>query len=263
MPEENNCPEKAAHDAAAHVGALAKKVYGASEDEEKFLRQYLPLLHNEVNRLAASLPPNFDLSDLVSAGLVGLVQAWRRYDPSSGTPFLAYAIRRVRGAILDELRRCDWMSRSTRAKAKLISEAIRQFEQTHGRPALPEEIAAELGLTEEEYTKLLDEVRPISFVQIDASPEDTDLDSLHEVIPDSNAESAEEVLNRRELIELISKRIQQMPANTQKILAMYYYEGMRLAEIAKVFGLTESRICQIHTHAILSLRTYIQSLTKS
>ncbi|MCX7713001.1 MAG: FliA/WhiG family RNA polymerase sigma factor [Chthoniobacterales bacterium] len=262
MSEGSNSPDRTQSDVNYPFKSLARKAYWASEDEEKQLRQYLPLLYSEVNRVAAALPQNYDLSDLVSAGLVGLVQAWRRFDPTSGTPFLAYALRRIRGAILDELRRSDWMSRSTRAKAKIISEAIRQFEQIHGRPASPDEIAAELGLSNEDYSKLLDEVRPISFVQIDATPEDSDLDSLHDVIPDSNAESIQEILQKRELIELISKRIRQMPLNTQKILAMYYYEGMKLAEIAKVFGVTESRICQIHTHAILSLRTYIQALLK-
>jgi RNA polymerase sigma factor for flagellar operon FliA len=208
--------------------------------------------------MRASLPAHLDVDDLYSVGLLGLIQAQRRFDPTHGVTFAAYAAMRVRGAVLDELRRVDWMSRTLRIKAKKLTDVISAFEQRVGRPATEAEIADELGITSEEYSILLDEVRPLSYVELDALAGDDEDSSLHEVIADENQPNARDIALKQELIKLVVERLQVLPGMQRKILAMYYFENLRLSEIAKVFGVTESRICQIHTQAVLGLKAYIR-----
>jgi RNA polymerase sigma factor for flagellar operon FliA len=218
----------------------------------------MPLVRSVVDRMRASLPAHLDVDDLYSVGLLGLIQAQRRFDPTHGVTFAAYAAMRVRGAVLDELRRMDWMSRTLRVKAKKLTDVISSFEQKVGRPATEAEIADELGISSEEYSILLDEVRPLSYVELDAMAGDDEDSSLHDVIADENQPNARDIALKQELIKLVVERLQQLPDMQRKILAMYYFENLRLAEIAKVFGVTESRICQIHTQAVLSLKAYIR-----
>jgi RNA polymerase sigma factor for flagellar operon FliA len=238
-----------------------KKAYEAGEGE--ILRNYLPLLNSIVNHLRAALPAHVEVADLVSAGLVGLVQAYRRYDASMGATFGTYAAGRIRGAVLDELRRSDWMGRSCRSKARIISDAISNFEQAQGRPATEEDIAEELGLSAGEYAALLDEVKPVCYVNLDASLDASEADVMHDLIADDRAVTADLAVQKRELVAMVAGRIQQMPEMTRKILAMYYFEEMRLVEIAQVFGVSESRICQINAHAILCLRKFLESMAAS
>ena len=251
MPAEKRLP----------LSGVVTKVYEGGEEE--VLRKYLPLLNSIVNRMRVSLPAHVEVEDLVSAGLVGLVQAYRRFDASQGASFGTYAAGRIRGAVLDEMRRSDWMSRSSRSKAKLVSDTISGFEQAHGRPATEEDIAGELALSTGEYASLLDEIRPLSYVSLDASPSSGETDLMHEMVADERAAPADQEAQKRELSAMVAERIQQMPEMTRKVLAMYYFEEMRLSEIAEVFGVTESRICQINAHAILSLRRFMQSMTDS
>jgi RNA polymerase sigma factor FliA len=155
--------------------------------------------------------------------------------------------------------RSDWMSRSCRSKARMVSDAIASFEQAHGGAATEEEIAEELGLSSAEYASLLDEVKPVCFVNLDAPLDSGDADLMHDLIADEHAVTADMATEKRELVALVAQRIQQMPEMMKKVICMYYFEEMRLAEIAVVFGVSESRICQINAHAILSLRKFLES----
>jgi RNA polymerase sigma factor for flagellar operon FliA len=166
---------------------------------------------------------------------------------------------RIRGAVLDELRRVDWMSRSLRVKAKKVAEVIASIEQKLGRPATESEVAEELGISTEEYSELLDEIRPVSYVELDALAGEDEDASLHEVVADERSPDPAQLALKQELIQLVVERLHKLPEMQRKILAMYYFENLRLAEIARVFGVTESRICQIHTQAVLSLKTFIRS----
>jgi RNA polymerase sigma factor for flagellar operon FliA len=240
--------------------SAAWRAYGdASQSEEETLKNHLPLVRSVVDRMRASLPPHIDVEDLYSVGLLGLIQAQRRFDPTHGVTFASYATMRIRGAVLDELRRVDWMSRSLRVKAKKLTDVITAYEQKVGRPATESEIADELGISTEDYATLLDEVRPLSYVELDAVNGDEDESNLHDVIADERQPNASEIAMKRELVKLVTDRIEKLPEMQKKILAMYYFENLRLAEIATVFGVTESRICQIHTQAVLSLKTYIRA----
>lgn len=228
-------------------------------DEKELIERYLPLVRNVVDRIKLNLPPHVDVEDLYSVGVTGLIAAVRKYDPEQGHTFAGYATTRIRGAILDELRRLDWCPRRARAKAKKLKEAINELEQKFGRAATEEEVRLSLGLSPKEYAKWMEEAKPVCFVAIDQTAENEDSEgaSLHELIADEADVSVRDRIEKDELMQLVAQRISELPEIPKKILAMYYFENMRLAEIAAVFNLTESRICQIHAQTVLGLRAYI------
>lgn len=228
--------------------------------ENALVEQYLPLVRSAVGRLAMTLPDHVDHDDLYSAGLVGLLQALRNYDPACNTSFESYARVRIRGAMLDELRRMDWVPRTVHEKARRIQEAMAELEQRLGRTPSEEQMAKALKMTVGEYSELLDEIRPAAFVCLDAtsSSEGPEGGNLYEVVADPAENGPVEAVSRRELKRVILDRLKQLPEVQRKVLALYYGEDLHLREIAEVFGLTESRICQIHSQAILSIRSYLQ-----
>jgi len=248
------------------VAAKAWRAYQGErspEGEKEFVESHLPLVKTVVGRLRLTLPPTLDMEDLYSAGVTGLMSAAKRYDPARNTAFAAFASQHIRGAVLDELRRMDYMPRGSREKAHKFTEAINRIEQRTQQPATPAEICAELGLSEGEYERLLDEVTPASFLPLDGevfseNPEDV---SLHDIIPDDSQIPASDALEKKELIQLVMQRIQQLPDMPRKILAMYYFEDLRLSEIAAAFGLSEGRISQIHTQTVLSLRAFTRRIS--
>jgi RNA polymerase sigma factor FliA len=235
---------------------------GDSPDENALVEKYLPLVRSALGRLAMTLPEHVDHDDLNSAGLIGLLQALRNYDPGSGNSFETYARLRVRGAMLDELRRMDWVPRTIHEKARKIQEAIAQAEQRLGRVPEDAEVAKALDISTAEYSDLLAEVRPATFVCLDAvcNLEGGDTSSLCDVIADPAAEGPLEQTSRNELKQLILQRLKELPEMQRKVLALYYGEDLHLREIAELLGLTESRICQIHSQAILTIRSYLQRL---
>lgn len=246
------------------LAAKAWKAYTepSAESQQQFIERHLPLVKTVVNRMRVNLPPTLDADDLHSAGITGLIAAVHKFDPAQSTTFPAFATLHIRGAVLDELRRMDWMSRGCREKAKRLKEVIGETEQRLGRAATEAEMSAALSMSPAAYAELLDDVRPISFVPIDgeAFSEDSDDVSLHEIIADDNQASARDALEKRELLALVANRIQNLPDVPKKVLAMYYFEEMRVSEIAAAFGLSEGRISQIHTQAVLSLRTFVNGI---
>ena len=240
----------------------------ASEDSrqaefEALVERHLPLVRSIVERMKRKLPQTLEAEELHSVGVTGLVVAARNYRASQAGSFAAYASTRIRGAVLDELRRLDWMSRSGRAKAKRLGSALNRLEQERGGAVAPESLCAELQMGEDELQDLLDEMRPVRVVSLDSAEDAAEAEeqrSLHDLIADDGAASAREVVERREMVALLAERIAQLPEIPKKVLAMYYYENVRLADIAAAFGLTESRICQIHTQAVKQLRAYLHAL---
>jgi RNA polymerase sigma factor for flagellar operon FliA len=228
--------------------------------ENALVEKYLPLVAAIMGRLAMTLPDHVDHDDLYSAGLVGLLQAMRNFDPACGTSFETYARVRVRGAMLDELRRMDWVPRTVHEKARKVKDMMSQLEQQMGQAPTEAQMANALGISPKEYEALLNEVRPAAFVCLDAAgaTDESDGGALHEVIADLTEESPVEKVSQNELKALIFARLKELPEMQRKVLALYYIEDMHLREIAEVFGLTESRISQIHSQAILSIRAYLQ-----
>ncbi len=247
-------------DAKARVKGAAqsyKRLSPGSAAEDALVQKHLPLVRTVVGRLAMNLPSHVDPDDLYSSGLVGLLNAVRQFDPKGGSSFEAYARVRIRGAVFDELRRLDWVPRSVHDKARKVQAAIQQIEQRNGEPASDEEVAAALKLSLDEYHELLEEIRPATFVCLDATSGDDDDASRHESIADETQPDPMDCTSRREVARLIARRIQQLPDMQRKVLALYYFEDMRLREIAEAFGVTESRICQIHSQAILSIKAFL------
>jgi RNA polymerase sigma factor for flagellar operon FliA len=231
-----------------------------TDTENSLVQRYLPLVSTVVNRLAMTLPEHVDQDDLYSVGLVGLLQALRNYNPACGTSFETYARVRIRGAMLDELRRMDWVPRTIHEKARRIKDVLGELEQKLGKTPSEAQMAKAMNMTVREYAELLDEVRPAAFVCLDAvnASEDGDSGPLYEVIADQAHEGPVEKVSNNELKAVIFERLKELPEMQRKVLALYYLEDMHLREIAEVFHLTESRICQIHAQAILSIRSYLQ-----
>lgn len=231
-------------------------------DFQALVEKHLPLVRSIVERMKRKLPQRIESEELFSVGVTGLVAAARNYRVSQVGSFSGYASTRIRGAILDELRRMDWMSRGSRSKAKRLGSAISRLEQEQGGTVHQEALCAEMQMSEEELQELMDEMRPLRIVSLDSPDEQGEMDdqSLHEVIADDCSVSAYDMVERKEIIALLAERITQLPEIPKKVLAMYYYENLRLADIAACFGLTESRICQIHTQAVSQLRAYMQSI---
>jgi RNA polymerase sigma factor for flagellar operon FliA len=237
-----------------------RRIKPGSAAEEECVVKYLPLVKNVVGRLAMTLPPHVDGEDLYSAGLTGLLSAIRQYDPTAGTAFETYARLRIRGAVFDELRRMDWVPRSVHTKARKVQGVMQELEQRKGRVPTDQEMATALKIPLAEYHQWLEEIRPATFVCLDASfnNEFDDSVSQYESLPDQRQENPVDGAFRRELARLIAERIQQLPEMQRKVLSLYYFEDMRLREIAEAFGLTESRICQIHAQGILAIKSYLQ-----
>jgi RNA polymerase sigma factor for flagellar operon FliA len=230
------------------------------EVENTLVEGYLPLVRTVVGRVAMTLPAHVCAEDLFSAGLVGLLQAVRSFSPDGGASFETFARFRIRGAVLDELRRLDWVPRLVHDKARKIQNAISALEQLQDGPPEEDEVAAALGIRLGEYRDWLQEVRPVAFVCLDAAPRTDGPEgvSQHDCIPDDSQENPFDSAARSDLKELIAQRIRQLPPIQQKVLALYYFEDLRLREIAEAFGLTESRISQIHSQAILAIRSHIE-----
>ena len=229
---------------------------------QHLIENHLPLVRSIVERMRRKLPSKIETDELYSIGVTGLVAAARNYRASRECSFASYATTRIRGAILDELRRMDWMSRATRSKAKRLGSAISKLEQEQGGSISQDLLCAEMQMTESELADLMEEVRPVKFVSLDGVDEQSDPEdqSLHEIIPDDSCVAPLDALERKEVLSLLAQRMEQLPAVPKKVLAMYYYENMRLSEIATCFGLTESRICQIHTQTVGLLRNYLVNL---
>lgn len=229
-------------------------------DEKDLIERYLPLVRNVVDRVKLNVPAHVDADDLYSVGVTGLIAAVRKFDPNQGSTFASYAAMRIRGAILDELRRMDWCPRRARARSRKLKSAINDVEQKLGRAAKDSEVCAALGLTPKEYEKWVEEAKPVTFIAIDqtADGEEGEGASLHELLADEGDTTGRDSMEKAELLQLLTQRISELPDIPKKILAMYYFENMRLAEIAAVFDLTESRICQIHAQTILGLRGWLQ-----
>jgi RNA polymerase sigma factor for flagellar operon FliA len=225
---------------------------------DRLILTYAPLVKYVAGRLGSGLPAHVDESDLVSYGLLGLIDAIEKFDPDRHVKFETYAINRIRGAIIDELRSLDWVPRSVRSRAREIERAIAQLEARLMRPPTDEEIAAKLGLTEEELDESLLEISRSSIGALDelwASPGGSgDAVALVDTLEDAHAVAPAGELEATEVKELIGEAIAALPEREKLVITLYYYEELTLREIGEVLGVTESRVSQLHTKALLRLQ---------
>jgi RNA polymerase sigma factor for flagellar operon FliA len=225
---------------------------------DRLILTYAPLVKYVAGRLGAGLPSHVDESDLVSYGLLGLIDAIERYDPGREIKFETYAIQRIRGAIIDELRSMDWVPRSVRSRARDIERAIAYLEAQLMRAPTDEEIAGRLGVSIEELDDSLLEISRSSIAALDelwASPTGSgDAVALVDTIEDPHSVEPGGEIEKTELKELIGESIASLPEREKLVVTLYYYEELTLREIGEVLGVTESRVSQLHTKAILRLK---------
>ena len=255
-------PAKPAKERADHRELWRKysKSGPGSAPENSLVEQYLPLVKTVVGRLAMSLPSHVNTDDLYSAGLVGLLNAVRRFNPKSGASFETYARVRIRGAVFDELRRLDWVPRSVHDKAKKVEQTMFNLAQRNGGIPTDAQMAKAMDMSIDEYKELLEQIRPASYLCLDCvQGGDTDAGgNSHDIVADDSQINPGEGTALREMARLIEDRLQDLPEMQRKVLALYYFEDLRLREIAEAFGVTESRICQIHAQAILAIKALLK-----
>ncbi|GHC04972.1 FliA/WhiG family RNA polymerase sigma factor [Cerasicoccus arenae] len=235
----------------------------AQPTRDELIEEYYPLVRAVVNGMLAHLPSCADADELHSVGVTGLVAAIDRYEPKHAKTFKSYAGTRIRGAILDELRRMDALPRTRRAKVRQLRQTVDKLEQTLGRAPNDSEIAKELKLSAKQYDRFRVNAETIHFVSLDQShaTKRDDEPNLHETIADERDEPVFQRLERNEMIGEVAELINQLPERQRSIIIQYYYEGKRLSDIAEVYGVTEARICQIHTQAVAKLRRSFQKVS--
>src|SRR5512139_3586749 len=226
--------------------------------KEQALSKYAPLVKYVVDRLMIHLPKSVERDDLVSAAIIGLFDALEKYDASKGTKFETYAIWRIRGAILDELRALDWASRSIRRRARNVEEVSRELGQKLGRAATEEEVADALNLSPVELSRLMDEVHGTALLSLSKSvstDEDQDFVQLEDIVDDPTNKDVLEALETEEAREVLIQTIDGLPEQQRLVVALYYYEEMTLKEIGEALHISESRVSQIHTRAVKTLKS--------
>lgn len=229
-------------------------------DRNALIKQYQPLVRRLAHHMMAKLPPSVEVDDLIQVGLIGLADAMTRFEASQGVQFETFATQRIRGAMLDELRESDWMSRGSRKSQRDIEAAMRRIEHRLGRTPKESEIAAELGMSLPDYQSLLGKVRGTQLLYLeDLSGRNEDDDSyLDRHVADSEADPLN-VLRDQKLRQALVAAIKLLPEREQYIMSMYYEQDMNLKEIAAVLDVTESRICQLHSQSIARLRAKMRA----
>jgi RNA polymerase sigma factor for flagellar operon FliA len=237
-----------------------------ASSREQLVLSYLNLVKYVAGRIAIGLPTFVEVDDLFGAGLLGLMQAIDKFEPTRNIKFETYAIPRIRGAMLDELRTQDWFPRSIRRKAKLLENAYAEVESRLERSAGDEEIAGHLKISMKEYYELVDEVCLTTLISLDM--EITNCNGgiyavLGETARNVNAPNPEQLLEKKELEQIVRDTLANLPEKERVVLTLYYFEELTLKEIGEVLGISESRVCQVHTKAILRLRGRVVQFTKT
>jgi RNA polymerase sigma factor for flagellar operon FliA len=247
------------------VGTLWRRYQTAPDDatRDRLILTYAPLVKYVAGKLGSGLPSHVDQADLVSYGLIGLIDAIERFDPSREIKFETYAIQRIRGAIIDELRSMDWVPRSVRSRARGIERAIGQLEAQLMRAPTDGEIAGKLGVSVEELDESLLQISRSSIAALDelwaSSAGSGDAVALVDTIEDEHAIEPGGELEKTEIRELLGEAISSLPEREKLVITLYYYEELTLREIGEVLGVTESRVSQLHTKAVLRLKGRLSS----
>jgi len=234
------------------------KEYAQLEARDELILHYAPMVKYVANRLAIHLSSTVEVEELISYGIEGLIDAMEKYDPGRNIKFETYAISRIRGAMIDGLRSMDWVPVSVRQKSKELEKAYLTVEARLGRAATDQEIAQELGISEQELAVLLKDVAATTIISLDDYlPGDEGEDKkrrIVEMLEDENAVNALEMVEIQEVKDLLAKSIARLPEKEKTVVYLYYFEGLTLKEIGLTLGLSESRISQLHTKAVLRLR---------
>lgn len=244
------------------------ELYRKTQDpkiRDMFVKQYAPLVKYVAGKVAVGMPHNVDFDDLVGFGVFGLIDAINKFDPNKHVKFKTYAVTRIRGAIFDELRSIDWVPRSVRQKSREIEETIHSLEASLGRSASDSEIASELGMDEDEFQKTMVKISGTSILSLNDvwyTSDENDRISIVDSIESPRSLNPDNIVEKEEIKRVIVQAINELPEKEKKVLVLYYYEDLTLKEIGKVLEVTESRISQLHTKAILRLRSKLTNIKK-
>jgi RNA polymerase sigma factor FliA len=226
-------------------------------ERDQLIIRYAPWVKFIALRMAAKLPSHIQAEDLISAGIIGLIDALDKFNPAREVQFKTYAQIRIQGAMKDELRALDWASRSMRQKVKRLEQAYATLEQELGRPPSSEEVASSMGIAMGEFEELLDDVKGTSLVSLEElgqGPASEDKSALLEALLTRQDQDPLEMLNLQDLKKALTLAIAELPEKERLVLSLYYFEELTMKEVGKVLNLTESRISQLHTQAVLRLR---------
>ena len=262
--------EKTLEDEVAQADSLqeAWDSYKSNADpgaRDRLILNYSPLVKYVAGRVAVGLPANIEQADLISYGIFGLIDAIDKYDRSRGIKFETYAISRIRGAIIDELRAIDWVPRSVRFKAREVEKAYSALENKLKHPPSDAEIAQEMGISVEDLNHIYTQMSTVSLVALDelmSGDGQGDKLSLVDTIEDTRTAGPMEVFESEEMKSILQDAINRLPEREKIVVTLYYFEGLTLAQIGEVLGVTESRICQMHTKAVLGLKGKIAEATQ-
>ena len=244
------------------------KRYRKSPDpriRDYFVRQYAPLVKYVAGKVATGMPHNVDFDDLVGYGVFGLFDAIGKFDPTKHVKFKTYAVTRIRGAIFDELRSIDWVPRSVRQKAREVEDTVRQLESSLGRSASDKEIADSMGMSLDEFQQTMVKISGTAVLSLNDvwyTGDENDRVSIAESIESPASLNPETIVEKDEIKRVIVDAIKELPDKEKKVLVLYYYEDLTLKEIGQVLEVTESRISQLHTKAILRLRSRLTNIRK-
>jgi len=241
-------------------GYMEESQRGALSARDELIVSHLPLVKYLVKRIAVNLPSYLDEDDLISVAVIGLITSAERFEPARGVRFKTFAEQRIKGTIYDELRSQDWFSRSVREKYKRLERTMMSLSHKLGRDPVSEEIAAALELGLEEYYHMLAEVHSFAFMSLDESWQDDEGNSvsLLDLIEDTSSGNAQNQLIKRQMVDSLGNAIDTLPEKEKLVITLYYYEELNLKEIGEIIGLTESRVSQLHSQAILRLRSRLK-----
>ena len=231
---------------------------------EEIVKRYLYLVKYVAGRVAIGLPPNVEFNDLVSYGILGLFDAITKYDVSQGNKFETYAVSRIRGSIMDELRKLDWAPRLLRKKAREIEKKSRELEEKLGRAPQDDDLARGLKISVDELNNIYSELNSTTFLSLDEvwqNDEGNKPISRLQTIEDSIHSNQFQFVHQNEVKELLSSSIDELPEREKLVVVLYYYENLTLREIGEVLNVSESRVCQIHTKVVLRLRSQLMKKT--
>jgi RNA polymerase sigma factor for flagellar operon FliA len=234
------------------------KEEGDMQARDDLIVQYAPLVKHVVGKVSKKMPPNVDFDDLVGYGTLGLIDAIEKFDHERGIKFKTYAIPRIRGSILDELRARDWIPRSVRRKARRIDKAITELENQKGRSVSDQEVAEYMGMDLEEFNDMLNEVSGTSLLSLDEMwnvDDEDDQVPIQDAIESDEEDQPDHVVHDEEVKQILVDAIRNLPENERIVISLYYYEDLTLREIGEVLDLTESRVSQIHSKATSTLRS--------
>lgn len=243
-------------------------MYKKSRDpavRDTFVKQYAPLVKYVAGKVAVGMPHNIEFDDLVGYGVFGLFDAIEKFDPDKHVKFKTYAVTRIRGAIFDELRSIDWVPRSVRQKSREVEDAVHRLEASLGRHVSDNEIANEMGLNIQDYQKTILKISGTSILSLNDvwyTGEDNDKVSIVDSIESPQGLNPDIIVEKDEIKRVIIEAINELPEKEKKVLVLYYYEDLTLKEIGKVLEVTESRVSQLHTKAIMRLRAKLTNLKK-